>query len=297
MKISVVVPTRNRPADLAACLSSILACDPFEVVVVDQGERGAPHLPDDPRIRWLRCPPRGVCVGRNLGIEHSTGEVIAITDDDCRVEPGWLAAIAAVFDSDPEVALAFGVVRVPDKPGHAASFKPVRRVWQHEFPPPSGWGIGANMGVRRSALERVGPFDPALGVGGELRSGGEPELSVRVLRAGLKIVHAEEFAVLHLGLRPPGAPSRALLRQYGYGTAAGLVKHVRLGERDVAFLYLRFLATFLGANLRGLLRGRLRESGLNLTLGFLQGTLGSFKLRIDRKSGLYDRPPSSKILT
>ena len=41
---------------------------------------------------------------------------------------------------------------------------------------------------RRFRLDRTGAFDPMLGAGAPLRSGGEPDFLFRVLRAGMKVV-------------------------------------------------------------------------------------------------------------
>jgi len=287
MRVSVVVPTRNRPKDLPACLETILLCNPFELIVVDQSDVPAPHTPDDPRIRWIRSAPRGVCFARNLGIAASTGEIIANTDDDCRVPPQWIARITALFENDPQAALVCGRVHLPEGAvGFGASFEPQQRDYRGELPPVwVDWGISANLAVRRFVLDKVGHFDGLMGVGSPLRSGGETELIIRVLRAGFKVVNAKEIDVLHLGVRPPGKPSGDLYRQYAYGTAAGLMKHIRLRDPVVAGLFVRTLGGYLRWNL-SILRG-VRPSGVSQTLAFLTGAVTSFRFRVDRATRMY----------
>jgi GT2 family glycosyltransferase len=240
LAISVVVPTRNRHEHAAGCVRTILANEGFsELVVVDQSDTSATEdalaTIRDSRLRHVRTPTRGVSSGRNIGIEITRGNVIAFTDDDCRVARDWVPRMASVFASDLDVAVVCGSVRVAEQVkgrGHTEWFEPTQRVWQGRFPPfGRDWGITANMGVRRSALARIGVFDPMLGAGAPLLSGEEPDFLFRALRYGFTVVNASEVTVDHLGVRAPGPESQQLLRGYGKGTGAALFKHVRLGDR------------------------------------------------------------------
>ena len=298
LRISVVVPTRNRAEHAAECAREILRSDGFdEIVFVDQSdgsetERALAAIGDG-RIRRVACRLRGATNGRNLGIEATTGDVIAFTDDDCRVASDWISSIAAVFASDPSVALVCGRVRVPDElraRGFAVEFEPDVREWVGRFPPPDrDWGITANMAVRRDVFARVGPFDAMLGAGAPLLSGEEPDLIFRVLKAGLKVVNAREVGVTHLGVRLHGPEATQLWRTYGRGTAAALFKHVRLGDTDAAAIYLRHLGVLGRVMAENVVRGR-RPLGLGYTLAFLSGAVASFRYRVDRQRRLYVAP-------
>jgi hypothetical protein len=156
------------------------------------------------------------------------------------------------------------------------------REWKGRFPPfGTDWGITANFAVRRDVVDRVGRFDPVLGAGAPLRSGGEPDFLFRVLRGGHKVVNAREVVVEHIGMRAPGKESQRLIRGYGVGTGAALFKHVRLGDGAALRVYLGFI----GANLRriasSLLHGK-GPVGLGYLLAFLSGSLASYRFRIDR---------------
>src|SRR3954468_18360158 len=96
--VSVVLPTHGRAGYLGVALGSLAAQDlqePWELLVVDDGssdgtaellaERGTPTLRFD--------PPRGLNAARNAGVRATSGELIAFTDDDVRVPPGWLRAL------------------------------------------------------------------------------------------------------------------------------------------------------------------------------------------------------------
>jgi glycosyltransferase involved in cell wall biosynthesis len=296
LTVSVVLPTRNRHAHALACAKTILQNQGFtELVVVDQSDdsatRDALAELSDARLRYVPTETRGVTAARNLGIELTSGDVVAFTDDDCRVAPDWVKTLAAIFEADPEVAVVCGRVTVPEElldQGFTESFEPVTREWQGRYPPfGRDWGITANLSLRRSTVERVGMFDPMLGAGAPLRSGGEPDLLFRVLRAGLKIVNAVECTVAHLGVRKHGPDAQRLMRGYGKGTGAALFKHIRLGDLDAAYVY----AGFVAANVQRVcvnLAKHGRPTGLGYLVSFLSGSLDSLKYRVDKERRAFE---------
>jgi glycosyltransferase involved in cell wall biosynthesis len=298
LAVSVVVPTRNRETQIAVCVESILATTGFqELIVIDQSDGSASEKVlskfSDPRLRYIRTDTRGVTIARNLGIELSTGDIIACTDDDCRVADDWACSIGALFAADPEAAVVCGRVRVPaellEPGGYAANFEPQVREWHGRYPPPdSDWGITANLSLRRTVIARAGNFDPMLGAGAPLTSGGEPDFLFRVLRAGLKVVNAREVVVDHFGVRAPGHESKVLRRRYASGTGAAFWKHVRLGDTAALGIYLSFVGDSVRAIGRNLIRDK-RPQGLAFLLFFLSGSLKSYRFRVDRASRQYVR--------
>jgi glycosyltransferase involved in cell wall biosynthesis len=266
----------------------------LEVTFVDQSDdrktEEALATIHDPRLHYVRSDLRGVTNGRNLGMELSKGDILSFTDDDCRVAPDWIAATAKLYADDPEAAVVCGRVRVPEdiqERGFAVGFEPKVREWQGRFPPTdSDWGITANLSLRRRVLETIGPFDPFLGAGAPLRSGGEPDFLFRVLKAGLKVVNAAEVSVDHLGVRMPGDESARLLKNYASGTGAAFFKYVRLGDPDGIKIYLRHLAgcgNLIFTNVRHLHR----PIGIGYAIAFVSGSIASFNYGVDRKRCLY----------
>jgi len=269
----------------------------LELVFVDQSDdhrtEEALATVSDPRLRYVRSDLRGVTNGRNLGIDVTKGDIVAFTDDDCRVAPDWVASLMKIFETDPEAAVVCGRVRVPQEIqelGFAVAFEPEVREWKGRFPPPDrDWGITANMSIRRDVLARVGPFDPFLGAGAPLRSGGEPDFLFRVIQAGFKVVNAREVQVDHLGARTAGAEATRLLKNYASGTGAAFFKYVRLGDIEGTTLYLRHLAgcgKLIVTNLRHLNR----PIGIGYTLAFVSGSIASLKYRVDRSRRIYVGP-------
>src|SRR3979411_1840417 len=152
LRISAVVPTRNRPDHAMPCAGSILSNpgDDFELLVVDQSDDDATEqalavYAGDRRFRYVRLSSRGLPAARNVGVEQGTAPIIAFTDDDCRVSTDWLQQISSLLEREPEAALVFGRVSIPDElkgKGFAADFEPHQRAYYHELPSPHvAWGI------------------------------------------------------------------------------------------------------------------------------------------------------------
>ncbi len=111
---SIVIPTYNRPAQLASCLQACARLDYphdcFEVIAVDDG--GITPLDDVIarfhgllRLKLLRQSNAGPAAARNRGASEARGEFLAFTDDDCAPAPQWLQAMAAQFVASPDCAV------------------------------------------------------------------------------------------------------------------------------------------------------------------------------------------------
>jgi GT2 family glycosyltransferase len=296
VRVSVVVPTRNRPDQIGPCVQGILANaqTSMEVIVVDQSDGDATEsalagLIGDPRLKYLPTATRGAANARNVGIAASRGELIAFTDDDCRVPADWIARMVEVFAQDPEAGVVFGRVDVPAgalEDGFLAAFAPVRRAYQGEFPRgKEPWGISANMAVRRKVLEDVGTFDPLLGPGSKFKAGEDVDFAIRVIARNWRVVTAEEVPLLHLGVRT-GEEARSLLLGYMFATGAVFTKHLRLRTPGSAGLFAGFLSLQLGTVANAVLH-RKRPLGIRQVLSLLSGAGRSIPHRIDRQRQVY----------
>ena len=118
---SVIVPTCNRPRQLAECVAALRQLEPpvggFEIVIVNDGGanfdddlRRAAEASVSPRIRLLRQERAGPGVARNTGAEAAAGVWLAFTDDDCLPVTGWLRAFERALAGQPD-ALVGGVTR------------------------------------------------------------------------------------------------------------------------------------------------------------------------------------------
>jgi len=217
---AIIVPTRGRAGYLERALASICEqarSEGVEVVVIDDGPdpqtRGAAERAGARYVAHERT--LGLNAARNTAIQTIDADWLFFTDDDVEVRPGWLAALlAAAGGAGEDVAVLAGAI-------HARIDNPHYRQCGREGPPITflesdrGVGWGANLGVRRSWIERVGPFDP----GRELY-GDEQEWQDRVRAAGGRIVWVPDAALDHVR-RGEDATVRALARAaYARGRAS-----------------------------------------------------------------------------
>ena len=152
--ISVVVPSRNRPRELARCLAALheqRTEASYEVIVVDDGSSPPLDgvLTPDPRLRVVRGPGRGPARARNAALQVARGAIVAFTDDDTIPDSSWLAAALSYLNEHPE---AVGV----EGPTHSTPFDylEAHSVDRRE---PGGY-VTANIAFRRSILLLEGGF-------------------------------------------------------------------------------------------------------------------------------------------
>jgi len=201
-RASVIVPTRDRASYLDVALASIrpqAAAEGVEVVVVDDGPDPATRATAARHgARYVAHPSsRGLNAARNTGIAATTADLLVFVDDDVAVRPGWLAALlAAHATAPPEVAVFAGPIhaRIEDHryPTCGREGAPITELdlGPHDGPADHAWG--ANMTVRRSALDAVGRFDERLELYGD-----EQELQRRLPAAGLTIRYVAAAALDH----------------------------------------------------------------------------------------------------
>jgi glycosyltransferase involved in cell wall biosynthesis len=140
IRVSVVIPTRNRPGQLGACLSALAASfrsDAETIVVSDGADQRlvalvAPFV-EPLRLTLLQMEHRGPAAARNRGLEVARGEIVAFTDDDCRPQPGWLAALVGGVCLSPPRAVA-GTTRngLPDNIYADAAELVLRLIARHD---------------------------------------------------------------------------------------------------------------------------------------------------------------------
>lgn len=292
MHVTVCVCTRNRGTSVVGTLHSILAStyDDYDIVVVDQSDgdetEHAVRRVDigAKQCLYLRSDTRGSSAGHNVAITHATGPLLAFTDDDCAVSPGWLTALVDFFRRYPDAGLIFGQVDPAPYDPHAG-FIPTCEVprLRRVSSPWMKWrehGIGANMALRAAVLAAVGPFDEILGSGGRLYANLDGDMAYRVLRAGYSVLDIPDAHVTHYGFRPwvQGGP---MMRRVGIGVGAAYMKHLLLGDLAVLpTLLIEWLRCIRWPRLL-LLRPR---SGLGRFLGYTRGMCLSLTYPKDRST-------------
>jgi hypothetical protein len=146
-------------------------------------------------------------------------------------------------------------------------------------------GMGANMAVRRSLLNKAGGFDERLGAGCRYAGAEETDMAYRLARRGSLIGHIAGGEILHHGFRARAAAS-ALSQGYGMGTGAMYAKHIRCGDVYAAEFAVREMLTLGSKVVRHGLTGR-RPMGVRALRSLVVGMTSSRRLPIDRDHRVY----------
>ncbi|SDE96228.1 Glycosyltransferase, GT2 family [Mucilaginibacter pineti] len=198
IKISVVIPTYNRPLLLQKCLHALAAQklqkNSYEIIVVSDGpDVETRRLMDS----WVKKRPslnirffmlshkKGPAAARNYGWLNARGELVAFTDDDCVPERTWLNAYLKSYTSGEKVAFT-GQTVVP------ISSRPT----DHEL---NTLGlqfadfITANCCCPKEVLELVGGYDERFTMAWREDS----DLQFKLLNEGIEIVKIDHAQVIH----------------------------------------------------------------------------------------------------
>lgn len=198
-RVSVVVPTRDRPELLQRCLTALKnQTIPIEIVVVE--DKGA----------------RGPAWARNEGVRQAGGQVVCFTDDDCAPAPGWAEALTAPILAWEAEAASGPVSMGEDATAADRAWEAIVNYLQVGAVSPGtaspGFAVTANLAVERSVLDRL-PFDESFpAAAGEDRDWGE-----RSSREGVKMRYVPTASVVHQSGMGAGA---FLRQQYRYGQGA-----------------------------------------------------------------------------
>jgi glycosyltransferase involved in cell wall biosynthesis len=196
-KFSIVIPVRNESDTIERCINGILINDypreHMEVIVVDGGSTDNTRsivkklMVGDERVKLLDNPARITPVGVNLGIRHSTGDLIVFMSGHAVMSRNFMAELARVIKEHPDVWRAGGVMETVSDTHMgrviaAAQSSPVGVG-------PGNWRVGVREGyvhqvcfavVPRFVFDRVGLYDE------ELVRNQDDEFNQRVREAGGK---------------------------------------------------------------------------------------------------------------
>jgi len=216
--VTVTICTYNRHRLLEEALESIVSNQvsgsvSYEVIVVDNNST------DDTRavvesfirrgngnVRYLFERKQGLSHARNAAITAARSSIVAFTDDDVRVAPDWVPTIKRLFDQHPEVDCVGGKV--------LPTWDPLPPAWlTQEHWSPLGivdYGdrpfyvnadvrlclLGANLAIRKHALEQIGRFQPETQrVQQSVGSMEDHEMLVRLWKNNRQGLYAPEMVV------------------------------------------------------------------------------------------------------
>jgi glycosyltransferase involved in cell wall biosynthesis len=204
LSVSVVICTKNRPANLRECLAAVSRLDPMpdHVLVVDntQGNHETESLSREFGARYVIEPVPGLSRARNRGLAESDTDTVAFLDDDAIPAPDWLGILMEPF-ADEKTGASTGKVITPESSNKYLGEETPRSLnsqvprW-FEIATFGGMGLGSNMAVRKQAC--VGRlFDERLGRGAPFQIGEENYAFARLLSGGHRVVYLPSAVVFH----------------------------------------------------------------------------------------------------
>jgi N-acetylglucosaminyl-diphospho-decaprenol L-rhamnosyltransferase len=221
--LTVAIVSFNDGHWLGPCLTSVFehAGDiAINVVVVDNGHDGAHRLVESrfPAVRVLRTENRGFGHANNRAVMAGTGRYVLFVNPDTELQHGTLADLVGALDARPELGLvgvrqltadgtlwptmryfpgftralgdALACERWPHRPRWAGERELDMSLYERETE--CDWVSGSFMLARREALLSSGLFDERFFLYSE-----EPDLCLRMKRAGWRIGHLPLMTILH----------------------------------------------------------------------------------------------------
>ncbi len=215
MTVTVVIPSYRRPQMLSRCLQHVFAQrrQPEEIIVCirdddDETKREIASHPSN-LLTVAHTSEPGVIAAMNAGIAASSGDIVALLDDDAFPRQDWLERIVAAFERNTSL-LGVGGIDLQQNPDHKNPrnrFLPVGTIsWYGRLHGSHHLGTGparrvnvlkgCNCAYRGEFLRRVG-IDPFLrGAGAQV--GWEIALGFDAMREGGVLLYDPAIVVDHL---------------------------------------------------------------------------------------------------
>ena len=203
---SVIIPTRDRPEQLAACLESLAEQDyprdQFEVLVVDDGSRLSLDLivaafRERLGLTLLRqSRSAGPGVARNYGAARAKGEFLAFTDDDCTPAADWLQRLATRFASTPGHLIGGRIINALTTNPYSTATQVIVDVIYDYYDPGKGrahFFPTNNFALAADRFQDLGGFSENWPV----VAAEDREFCYRWLKRGYLMMHASEANVYH----------------------------------------------------------------------------------------------------
>jgi glycosyltransferase involved in cell wall biosynthesis len=235
MNVDVVLITKNQAGSVARLIESVLAeagrAPMGDVVLVDSASSDSTiELAREYPIRILRLDPAcplSPAAGRYAGFHSTSAAAVLFLDGDMELCRGWLERGLTILRSHRDVAAISGaVIDVPA--GERVGIREAERLGADDRLIDVRHVGGAAL-FRRSVLEENGTFNPYL------HSEEEPELCLRIRRAGHRVVELDRPIAFHY-TTSHGAVTELLARRrrrffLGHGQAIRYLRHHGLALR------------------------------------------------------------------
>ncbi len=203
MKISVIIPTVNRPRLLQELLDSLreqIFDGSFEIVIIDDRPLAGPkHLAfrnGQCECRVVDGEGKGPARARNLGVAKAKGDVLFFLDDDVKVDRGYLARVFQELQARPQHAVTGMQIAMDRRNCFSLTSEWLLHAFsedENRAAPMSRFAASNGLALRRADFQKCGGFDPSF----PLAAGEDREFSTRWIAAGFHISELKEAALEH----------------------------------------------------------------------------------------------------
>lgn len=198
MKITTIIPVYNRADLIARAVRSITDQQgdwDADILIVDDGSTDA--TPDvlaklaatRPEVRLVTQANGGVSKARNAGLRHvpADADIVTFLDSDDVMAPGRFAADLPLLAADPSLGVTYGRMAVTDRFDDGGQGPHPDAAMVEIVAPHLTSGL-----YRRSALERIGPFDEAFTFSEDV------DYLFRLFEAGTSFVQTDTLCFYYL---------------------------------------------------------------------------------------------------
>lgn len=243
--LSLIICTYNRDKYLYGALQRIAEngypVDAYEIVLVnnmstDNTESECQRFQNDyPGIdfRYFLETQQGLSFARNRGIQESRGDTLVFLDDDSYIQPNYLINLQHQLEVCPDADAFGGKIDPVFESGEAPKWL---SKWNYSWVSAIDMGdnvcqfkgkafpIGANMGIKKAMLSKIGVFNTELGRSKKnLMGGEEKDLFERIRQQGGNIYYFPDVAVQHV--IPPSRTTIDYVKRLGEGV--GMSERIR----------------------------------------------------------------------
>jgi glycosyltransferase involved in cell wall biosynthesis len=245
VKVSLVATVKDAAPFVGAFLASVRAQTraPDEVVIVDGGSTdGTREILDGAAgITLIDEPGSNIARGRNVAVRAASHEVIAVSDADCVLDPGWLEHILGPLEGGADVSM--GLYRPLTGSFFEACAAAVSIREPHEIDAERFMPSARSVAFRREAFDDAGGYPEWLDLGEDMY------LNHRWRALGSRLELAAEAVVY----RRPRPSLRAYWRQFTGYAEADAVAGMYAERHALRFAVYGALAIALGTRRQGLL--------------------------------------------
>lgn len=248
IKFSLIICTLNRTNILKKCLHSISLSKykNIEIIVVDQSQNSSTKelvlKQLKMNIKYIHIDKKGLSNARNIALKYSTGNYIALIDDDAYYDEYYFLEAYKAIKQDMNCKLIYsGFIFDNLKNQPFCKYKSIKNILKFNVIDVFKFAPSAGLIFPKTLFSECGYFDTMFGCGSYFGSSEETDLLLRALKSHYIVQYNENMKLNHPILQTSDYNSLCSVNykkvaSYAFGTGAVIRKHI-CGRFFVPILY------------------------------------------------------------